>query len=42
MYSVESVIMEVTEESQKGAFSSHIRHKFIPSQDACHGKEEQL
>jgi hypothetical protein len=39
-YSGESVIMDLTEESQLGAFSSHIRHKFIPSQDACYGREE--
>ncbi len=33
--------MDLTEESQKGASPSHIRHKFMLSQDACHGKEEQ-
>ncbi len=31
----------LTEESQKAAFPSHLRHNLITSQDACQGREEQ-
>jgi hypothetical protein len=41
-YSVVSVIIDLTEESQKGAFPSHLRHKFMLSQDTCHRREEHF